>query len=384
MVIVAVVTVLAAVLGGLVVGRFVWPRFSEAGLRDKLLIAEHERDGMAHELASYEAVADALKSDRDLWSLRASRPPEGFSEWSRAPQPPVLLVGNLKGGVGKTTLAANLAAYFDSALSKRVLLIDLDFQGSLSAMVARGARVLDVESQVDAVLSGERMGGYLCDDPVRLPAPMSNTRLLTAQYPLASVENRLMIEWAFQTDTESDSRFNLARALMDARVANTYHLVIIDAPPRLSFAMVNALAAASHVLAPTTLDGLSAEATGNFLVALSQLRRDLNPHIRLSGVVGTMSPTLELGAPQLEAVARLRRDAQEVWGPDARVLDAHLPRRQTIAAAAGAEVAYTRLGPEGRAVRALIDPIGAEVAQTLGWRPPTPTSPDGVLEEESV
>jgi hypothetical protein len=49
-----------------------------------------------------------------------------------------LVIANLKGGVGRTTLAANLGAYLAKEWQKRVLLIDLDFQGSLSSMAFPG------------------------------------------------------------------------------------------------------------------------------------------------------------------------------------------------------------------------------------------------------
>jgi cellulose biosynthesis protein BcsQ len=44
---------------------------------------------------------------------------------------PIVLFANLKGGVGKTTLAANLTSYFEIQHAERVLAINLDFQGSL-------------------------------------------------------------------------------------------------------------------------------------------------------------------------------------------------------------------------------------------------------------
>lgn len=60
---------------------------------------------------------------------------------------PIIMVANLKGGVGKTTLTANLAAFF-SERGKRVLLIDCDYQGSLSNMLlsADGVRRFHQES----------------------------------------------------------------------------------------------------------------------------------------------------------------------------------------------------------------------------------------------
>jgi Mrp family chromosome partitioning ATPase len=54
--------------------------------------------------------------------------------WRGVANSKTLAIANLKGGVGKTTFAADLGAYLAKAWQKRVLAIDLDFQGSLSAM----------------------------------------------------------------------------------------------------------------------------------------------------------------------------------------------------------------------------------------------------------
>jgi chromosome partitioning protein len=54
--------------------------------------------------------------------------------WRAVANSRTLAIANLKGGVGKTTLAANLSACLAKDWQKCVLLIGLDFQGSLSAM----------------------------------------------------------------------------------------------------------------------------------------------------------------------------------------------------------------------------------------------------------
>lgn len=73
--------------------------------------------------------------EHDLWCMRAPRKPSDYDiRIIRQRKKPIIMVANLKGGVGKTTLAANLAAYF-SGSGKRVLLVNVDYQGSLSNML---------------------------------------------------------------------------------------------------------------------------------------------------------------------------------------------------------------------------------------------------------
>lgn len=356
---------------GVGAGRILFAPKTDMELRTEALDAQRENSGFRRKLEAQDRLINALKYDRDLWNLRDPERPPGYQEWVANPTPKVLLVANLKGGVGKTTLSANLAAYFDQKRNGRVLLIDMDYQGSLSNMLARASRASEVESQVQRVISGEWDGGAMCAAARDLRPNLGRSRLIMADYRLAAAENRLMIEWAFD-ETGVDTRFSLARALMHPTVRERYDLVVIDAPPRLTFGMINALAAATHILIPTVIDRMSAEAVGNFLAALRGLRGDLNPHIKVAGVVLTLAPELKLGGPQQDALPMLM-DALHVWEEGGVVFNAHIPRRQSIAGAAGVEIAYTLPGEDGADVRALFDPLGDEVALAIGWRdPPRP------------
>src|SRR5690242_15726938 len=79
-----------------------------------------------------EISKDGAREGRGVWLTRPINPPENYQTLLQSPK--VLAIANLKGGVGKTTLTANLGAHFAKDWNKKVLLIDLDFQGSLSSM----------------------------------------------------------------------------------------------------------------------------------------------------------------------------------------------------------------------------------------------------------
>src|SRR6266567_2041621 len=74
----------------------------------------------------------SAEEGQGIWLTRPIHQPDEYKNNVRRSK--ILAIANLKGGVGKTTLAANIGAYLAKDWQKRVLLIDLDFQGSLSSM----------------------------------------------------------------------------------------------------------------------------------------------------------------------------------------------------------------------------------------------------------
>ena len=84
--------------------------------------------------AKLDRVRDAFIDDNNLWRRTPVDKPPRYDADLQA-SIPIILLANLKGGVGKTTIAANLAAYFERCKDERVLAIDLDHQGSLSSML---------------------------------------------------------------------------------------------------------------------------------------------------------------------------------------------------------------------------------------------------------
>ena len=101
-------------------------------LKDYLQLA----DELGLRVKKFDQLRGALLgSEEELWRLRGEIPSVETADALRRSRAKVLVVANLKGGVGKTTIVTNLAAYFALKRRLRVLVIDLDYQGSLTGMM---------------------------------------------------------------------------------------------------------------------------------------------------------------------------------------------------------------------------------------------------------
>ena len=130
-----------------------------------------------------------MEDETYIWlqePIRIPRRPNG--------QIPILTVANLKGGVGKTTLVANLAAYFEKRKQKRVLLFDFDYQGSLTAMMAQAANFgrEPRELAVKFLKAGATIDELMAH-PESLHPTLPLMRIVTATDELVSHEMKLML-----------------------------------------------------------------------------------------------------------------------------------------------------------------------------------------------
>jgi cellulose biosynthesis protein BcsQ len=237
--------------------------------------------------------------------------------WRDVTNSRTLAIANLKGGVGKTTLAANIGAYLAKDWQKRVLLIDLDFQGSLSSMAFPGKDWLPAGHQ--SSLATRLISGDIAPADVALLAQKvdlnanenspGRLQVISAYYDLAQADNRIMIEWLLQcidfrpADLRhalmecltgnllrtADVRYTLAKILHSDIVQRAFDLIIIDCPPRLTTSEIQAFCASSHLLIPTIFDRTSAEAVVTLYDQIETLKRaGICPHLKYMGVVGTM------------------------------------------------------------------------------------------------
>ena len=181
--------------------------------------------------------------------------------------PRTIVLANQKGGVGKTTTAVNLAASL-AHLERRVLLVDLDpqanaTQGSGQHFAHGCYAALTGDATAAAGITKTRFGYDL------LPA---HPDMSGAQIELAQLEQR---------------DYRLAEALRPIR--DRYAFILIDSPPTLSTLSLNGLVAASEVLLPVQCEYYALEGTASLLNTVERVRANLNPQLKLLGLLRTMT-----------------------------------------------------------------------------------------------
>lgn len=173
----------------------------------------------------------------------------------------VITIATQKGGTGKTTLAWGLGGALHD-IGRSVLYVDMDGQQNLSWLL----RSDDDKPTVYDVLMGRSRAAAAIQ-------PTYQGDLIAANYALSGLDAKL---------TGKDRLTRLRNALQD--VAPRYDYVLIDTPPALALATMNALAASDGVIIPTTAELFALYGMDAVISAVKDVRRMANPDLQIYGV----------------------------------------------------------------------------------------------------
>ena len=246
---------------------------------------------------------------------------------SAVAQPPgtarVIAIANQKGGVGKSTTAVSLgAALADDGF--RVLVVDLDPQGNASTGMgirheARDVTVYDVvvtEASVESAI---------------VPTAVPGLEAVPSTIDLAGAEIELVSQF---------SRENRLKKALSSVADGRYDFIFLDCPPSLGLLTINALTAAEELIVPIQCEYYALEGLGQLLRNVNLVQQNINPELRLTGIVMTMfDPRTKLSE---QVVDEVRRFFGEV------VYDVIIPRTVRLSEAPGFGQPITVYDPKSK------------------------------------
>jgi chromosome partitioning protein len=212
----------------------------------------------------------------------------------------IISMSNQKGGVGKTTTTVSLGAALVE-YGRRVLLVDFDPQGALSASL--GVQTMDDPTVYDLL-----MGTVKDTRSVITHTFIQDLDVLPANIDLSAAELQLVNEVAREQA--------LSRALR--QVTGDYDVILIDCQPSLGLLTINALTAAHGVIIPLEAEYFALRGVALLVETIEKVQDRLNPALELDGILITMFDSRTIHAREVSQRVR------EAFGDT--VFDTVIPR----------------------------------------------------------
>ncbi len=276
----------------------------------------------------------------------------------------VISVTNQKGGVGKTTTTINLGAAL-AELQRRVLLIDLDPQGSLTTHA--GMRPDDLEHTIwdllRTVAQEDRQETNTADIKQLLDDMWAEPPALLQELISASVIERpngnpfdLIGANLAMSVADMDLAATAARerhlATIVPCLSDKYDFILVDCQPALSVLTYNALTAAKELLIPLEASYLSQQGMNQLFRTIANVRRKLTPTLKVLGIIITKVDTRTRHSRHVMA------QVSKALTGSIPVFDTSIPTNVDLADASAAGVSVLAYAPRSRGARAYRDLAG--------------------------